>query len=410
MLNILKIYAKALGVFLAALLVSAVLLEELFYGVIIIGPILILWFIYQQIRAYLDFRDATFVEVILWCRSNERHYHRPYCPKVIGKDGNLRQFSNTVEAEKEGYGKCNVCFSKKKEDRASFEDSEPLAERGSVLEKARVQFREPNEEDIESANPTGLPEGNTLLASLKSLKAQGKLKPGAKLRVILNRDDAKEEVAGPRAEYFTEVFDEETYAKAKPHFEKALAEFAAAGKSLKEFIRFTVDNFGENIVPYLKRFHREIKTAHTVEAMGEAEKTLAERETHGTVMEECETIIVDIPKATVGIPLKPKRPGKPKELKMVGLTTYGLQAKAHWEKYRPKMVKKLKRMGVYREALLTAQETAKKVQMSHIQAGNRSGMELEMAREAALRFIRLPDEREVPNLDPDLMPWLTEED
>ena len=91
---------------------------------------------------------------------------------------------------------------------------------------------------------------------------------------------------------------------------------------------------------------------------------------------------------------------------MEGLTLYGLMAKTHWEKYRPKMVEDLKRKGLYREALLTAQETAKKVQMSHIQAGSRSGMELELARQAALRFIHLPDEKEVPNLEPDLMPWL----
>lgn len=264
----------------------------------------------------------------------------------------------------------------------------------------------------ESAKAAGLPEGNTLLASLKSLKAQGRIKPGSKFRVILNRDDTKEEVAGPRAEYFTEVFDEETYAKAKPHFKKALEEFKAAGKSLKEFIGFMVDSFGENVIPYLKRFHQELKSAPPLEMVAEPDTTVAERETQDVVMdrEKGGVIAVDIPEETAGKQRKPKKSRKPRKPKMEGLTTFGLQAKAHWEKYRPKMVAKLKRMGVYREALLTAQETAKKVLENRIAAGDRTGMELELAREIALRFIRLPDEREVPKLDPDLMPWLTEED
>ena len=112
-LNILKIYAKAFGSLLAALIVVAVLIEDMFYGLIIVGPFFILLFAYNQIRAYFDFRNTTIVEVILWSRSSERFYHRPYCPKVIGKGGNLRQFPDSTEAEKDGYTKCNVCFSKK---------------------------------------------------------------------------------------------------------------------------------------------------------------------------------------------------------------------------------------------------------------------------------------------------------
>lgn len=54
------------------------------------------------------------------------------------------------------------------------------------------------------------------------------------------------------------TFDEETYAKAKPHFKKALEEFVAAGKSLKEFLQFIVENFGEGIKPYLRQFHQDI--------------------------------------------------------------------------------------------------------------------------------------------------------
>lgn len=54
------------------------------------------------------------------------------------------------------------------------------------------------------------------------------------------------------------VFDEDTYAKAKPHFKKSLEEFVAAGKSLKEFLQFILENFGEGIKPYLRQFHQDV--------------------------------------------------------------------------------------------------------------------------------------------------------
>lgn len=55
------------------------------------------------------------------------------------------------------------------------------------------------------------------------------------------------------------VFDEETYAQAKPYFQKALTEFQAAGKSVKDYVRFLLDNFSEGIIPYLKRFQEELR-------------------------------------------------------------------------------------------------------------------------------------------------------
>ncbi len=57
------------------------------------------------------------------------------------------------------------------------------------------------------------------------------------------------------------TFDEDTYAKAKPHFKKSLEEFVAAGKSLSEFIQFIVGNFGQGIKPYLKKFHQDVKAS-----------------------------------------------------------------------------------------------------------------------------------------------------
>ncbi|MGD9171328.1 MAG: DEAD/DEAH box helicase family protein, partial [Candidatus Thiodiazotropha sp.] len=55
------------------------------------------------------------------------------------------------------------------------------------------------------------------------------------------------------------TFDEETYAKAKPHFKAALESFVETGKSLAEFIKFIVDNFGTGVKPYLIQFHKDMK-------------------------------------------------------------------------------------------------------------------------------------------------------
>lgn len=53
------------------------------------------------------------------------------------------------------------------------------------------------------------------------------------------------------------VFDEETWKKAKPHFDAAYAEFVAAGKSLREFVNSILLRYKDNIdavKPYLKRW------------------------------------------------------------------------------------------------------------------------------------------------------------
>lgn len=58
------------------------------------------------------------------------------------------------------------------------------------------------------------------------------------------------------------AFDEETWAKAKPHFQAAFAEFSEAGKSLREFYRHILDTYNESIIPYLKRWHQELSDEH----------------------------------------------------------------------------------------------------------------------------------------------------
>lgn len=54
------------------------------------------------------------------------------------------------------------------------------------------------------------------------------------------------------------TFDEESYEKAKPHFKSSLEKFVASGQSLKAWVKFWVDQAGEGIKQYLKRFHQDI--------------------------------------------------------------------------------------------------------------------------------------------------------
>lgn len=62
---------------------------------------------------------------------------------------------------------------------------------------------------------------------------------------------------GASLKTFPGGFDEETYAKAKPHFEAALEHFIKVGKGLREFAESIVKQFGDAVRPYLKQFIQE---------------------------------------------------------------------------------------------------------------------------------------------------------
>ena len=91
------------------------------------------------------------------------------------------------------------------------------------------------------------------------------------------------------------------------------------------------------------------------------------------------------------------------EIQVSGLTRFGLMAKNHWEKFRPKMVAHLKRELVYKSALLNAQEMAKELIGQEV---SKLGNSLENAREKALAmYVLLPSEAEQPILEADRMPY-----
>lgn len=62
---------------------------------------------------------------------------------------------------------------------------------------------------------------------------------------------------GKSLKSFPGAVDEDTYRAAKPHFTAALENFRAAGKSLKEFFAFLIDQFGGGIQPYVMKYLQE---------------------------------------------------------------------------------------------------------------------------------------------------------
>ncbi|HEU4617099.1 MAG TPA: strawberry notch C-terminal domain-containing protein, partial [Gammaproteobacteria bacterium] len=68
------------------------------------------------------------------------------------------------------------------------------------------------------------------------------------------------------------TFDEDTYARAKPHFEAMLRDAQAAGKDLADFIRSLVNAFGSGIKPYLRRFAADLRNGNALGQPGNLER------------------------------------------------------------------------------------------------------------------------------------------
>jgi hypothetical protein len=60
-----------------------------------------------------------------------------------------------------------------------------------------------------------------------------------------------------RLNSFPAGFDEETYQKAKPHFEASLAAFQEAGKTLKDLFKLLIQHFGDGVKVYAVRFAKD---------------------------------------------------------------------------------------------------------------------------------------------------------
>jgi N12 class adenine-specific DNA methylase len=114
------------------------------------------------------------------------------------------------------------------------------------------------------------------------LEGRGSILPSAKPAKALDdilADVAKEGVegagealkglyelfGGASLKSFPGGFDEDTYLKAKPHFEAALEHFIKVGKGLREFAASIVQQFGDAIRPYLKQFIKDRRDGVTEE-------------------------------------------------------------------------------------------------------------------------------------------------
>ncbi len=95
-------------------------------------------------------------------------------------------------------------------------------------------------------------------------------------------------------------------------------------------------------------------------------------------------------------------PEQIKAINPMGLRPWGILAKTHWEKHRPRMVAHLKRQGVYRDALVIAQEKAVALAAA-LAVGGLDGHQAQW--EGKLTYLLLPAETEQAHLDHDLMPF-----
>ena len=65
------------------------------------------------------------------------------------------------------------------------------------------------------------------------------------------------------------TFDEDSYARAKPHFQAMLKDFEAAGKDVRDLIRAMMEVLGDGARPYIKRFAQDLRDESTIEGEGQ---------------------------------------------------------------------------------------------------------------------------------------------
>ena len=54
-------------------------------------------------------------------------------------------------------------------------------------------------------------------------------------------------------------FDQQSYETVRPYLQRIMEQFLAAGRTLREFVDFTMEKFGDAVLPYLRRFLAEFE-------------------------------------------------------------------------------------------------------------------------------------------------------
>ena len=140
--------------------------------------------------------------------------------------------------------------------RQSLERMKSKDKLASEVEKAKAKTTKEAGEALISGRGGKLPS-----ATEQNARIAGELAKEAAKLGVQGIDSALaglvELFGGNKIKSFPAGFDEEAYAKAKPHFEAALAKFIEAGKTLKDLFKFLIQNFGMGIKPYATQFAKE---------------------------------------------------------------------------------------------------------------------------------------------------------
>jgi len=54
-------------------------------------------------------------------------------------------------------------------------------------------------------------------------------------------------------------FDQQSYEAVRPYLQRIMEQFIAAGRTLRDFVDFTMEKFGDAVLPYLRRFLAELE-------------------------------------------------------------------------------------------------------------------------------------------------------
>ncbi|MBZ0158384.1 MAG: strawberry notch C-terminal domain-containing protein [Alphaproteobacteria bacterium] len=199
----------------------------------------------------------------------------------IGEPGGVREpnepggVSGTVHARKPGVSLEEELGSLSREDLEKAFD-EAVQEVAGEKEKPAAT---PPPRPVLSERSSVLPEQKKGPVTEKKPEAPAPHTPGQRSVADILKDAAahgvtgiEEAVAGLHELFggsslktFPGSVDAETYAKAKPHFQKAFDEFSAAGKGISDFLKFIVSKFGAKVKDYILHFLDELKAGLTNE-------------------------------------------------------------------------------------------------------------------------------------------------
>ncbi|MGE0383403.1 MAG: PLxRFG domain-containing protein [Gammaproteobacteria bacterium] len=211
----------------------------------------------EKIRAYKERLDERYEEILAERRAKSDAQHaQGEADRQAQEERERQERQARLEAELAAAALPKV------------EPMGPLSEGelSNIFDEAMAESTEATQE-----KPDAPPPGAPVLGV--STGPKGKSRPQSKQEIVskLAADAAKlgvkgidealkglvELFGGGRLQSFPDGFDEEAYARAKPHFEAALKAFQDAGKTIKDLFRWLFEKWGAGIKPYAIRFAQD---------------------------------------------------------------------------------------------------------------------------------------------------------